>query len=163
MLRACLVLLVGLGAPACNSDDLSGMAGSPGTSTGEPTTTGDLSSSSSSTGAPTTTGGESSSSSGDPTTGEPPPPEQTCRDVLMCVSACALSLDLECFQACAGNLPPEEGVKALELGACIIQGCFGTGACSPETLQDPLCLACIGFGLLSDSTPGCEEQSAACK
>lgn len=163
MLRARLVLLVGLGAAlACNSDDTGAIAGS-STSTGGSTSTGepDSSSSSSSTGIPTTTGGESSST-GDPTTGEPPP-EQTCRDVLMCVSQCALSLDLECFQACAGDLPPEEGMKALALGACIVQGCFGSGACSPETLQDPLCLACIGFGLLSDSSPGCEEQAADCK
>lgn len=161
MLRARLVLFVGLGAAfACNSDD-TGAVVEPSTST----TTGDLGSSgSSSTGVPTTTGESSSSSTGDPTTGDPTTgaPEQTCRDVLMCFSSCALTLDLACFQDCAGNLPPEEGMKALALGSCIVQGCFGSGACSVDTLQDPLCLACIGFGLLSDSTPGCEEQAADC-
>ncbi len=164
MLRARLVLLVGLGAAfACNSDD-TGAVVEPGSSTGD--------SSSSSTGVPTTTGDSSSSSSsstgdpttGDPTTGDPTTgaPEQSCRDVLMCFAGCAVSLDLTCFQDCAGNLPPEEGMKALDLGSCIVQGCFGSGACSVDTLQDPLCLACIGFGLLSSSTPGCEAQGEAC-
>ena len=163
LLRARLVLLVGLGA--CNSDDTGAIT------EGSSTSTGDLGSSTSSTGVPTTTGGESSSSTtglihettGDsttePTTGEP---EQSCRDALMCFSDCALTLDLACFQGCAEGLPPEEGMKALALGSCIVQGCFGTGACSVDTLQDPLCLACIGFGLLSESSPGCEEQGAAC-
>lgn len=159
MLRARLVLLVGLGAVlACNSDDTGAVVeSSSSSSTGEP-------GSSSSTGVPTTTGESSSSSSGDPTTGDPTTgaPEQTCRDVLMCFSSCAVSLDPACFQDCASNLPPEEGMKALALGGCIVQGCFESGACTVDTLQDPLCLACIGIGLLSDSTPGCEEQSAAC-
>ena len=167
LLRARLVLLVGLGGAmiACNSDDTSALT------EGTSTSTGDLGSSTSSTGVPTTTGSESSSTTGDlihettgdsttePTTGEP---EQSCRDVLMCFSSCALTLDLACFQDCAGNLPPEEGMKALALGSCIVQGCFESEACSVDTLQDPLCLACIGFGLLSDSSPGCEEQAADC-
>ena len=165
MLRARLVLLVGFGAAfACNSDDTGAVLEASSTSTGDPGS----SSSSSSTGVPTTTGDGSSSSTtttGDPTTGDPTTgePEQTCRDVLMCFSECALTLDLTCFQGCAGNLPPEEGMKALALGSCIVQGCFGSGACSVDTLQDPLCLACIGFGLLSDSTPGCEDQADDCK
>jgi hypothetical protein len=147
--RARLVLLViglGLGAVglgACNSDDTGAIT------EGSSTSTGDLGSSTSSTGVPTTTGSESSTSTGlihettgdsttEPTTGEP---EQSCRDVLMCFTDCALTLDLACFQGCAEGLPPEEGMKALALGSCIVQGCFGTGACSVETLQDPLCLA----------------------
>lgn len=163
MLRARLVLLVGLGAAlACNSDDTGAAPGS--SSTGEPG-----SSSSGTTLAPTSTGDTSTGSSSttvDPTTGDPttgtPEPEQTCRDVLMCFTECAVSLDPACFQACTGNLPPEEGMKALALGACVVQGCFGSGACTVDTLQDPLCLACIGIGLLSNSTPGCEEQADAC-
>lgn len=163
MLRARLVLLVGLGAAfACNSDDTGAVVEASSTSTGEP-------GSSSSTGVPTTTGGEGSSSTGDPTTSTTTgattelPPEQTCRDVLMCFTDCALTLDLACFQGCAGDLPPEEGMKALALGSCVVQACFESGACSVETLQDPLCLACIGLGLLSDSFKGCEEQGADCQ
>jgi hypothetical protein len=162
MLRARLVLLVGLGAAvACNSDD-TGAVVEPTTgssSTGEP--------GSSSTGTPTSTGDASSSSSsstGDPTTGgsSTGAPEQSCRDVLMCFASCAVSLDPACFQACAGNLPPEEGMKALALGSCVVQTCFMTMACTVDTLQDPLCLACIGLGLISESFEGCEEQGAAC-
>ena len=163
MLRARLVLLVGLGAAfACNSDDTGAVVEASSTSTGEP-------GSSSSTGVPTTTGGESSSSTGDPTTSTTTgattelPPEQTCRDVLMCFTDCALTLDLACFQGCAGDLPPEEGMKALALGSCVVQACFESGACSVDTLQDPLCLACIGLGLLSESFKGCAEQGAACQ
>jgi len=164
MSRARLVLLVGLGAAlACNSDDTGALTEASSTSTGEP------GSSSSSTGVPTTTGGESSSSTGDPTTSTTTgattelPPEQTCRDALTCFQGCAVSLDLACFQSCAEGLPPEEGMKALGLGSCVVQGCFEAGGCSLETLQDPLCLACIGFGLLSESPKGCEEQAEACK
>ena len=163
MLRARLVLLVGLGAAfACNSDDTGAVVEASSTSTGEP-------GSSSSTGVPTTTGGEGSSSTGDPTTSTTTgattelPPEQTCRDVLMCFTDCALTLDLACFQGCAGDLPPEEGMKALALGSCVVQACFESGACSVDTLQDPLCLACIGLGLLSESFKGCEEQGADCQ
>ena len=164
MLRARLVLLVGLGAAfACNSDDTGAVVEASSTSTGGTST---------STGLPTTTGGERSSSTGDPsttttgtTTGATTeaPPEQTCRDVLMCFTDCALTLDLACFQGCAGDLPPEEGMKALALGSCVVQACFESGACSVDTLQDPLCLACIGLGLLSESFKGCEEQGADCQ
>jgi hypothetical protein len=163
MSRARLVLLVCLGAAlACNSDDTGAFVEASSTSTGEP------GSSSSSTGAPTTTTGEGSSSTGEPgttTTGATTelPPEQTCRDALTCFQGCAVSLDPACFQGCAEGLPPEEGMKALGLGACVVQGCFEAGGCSLETLQDPLCLACIGFGLLSDNPKGCEEQAEACK
>ena len=56
-----------------------------------------------------------------------------------------------------------EGMKVLALGSCVVQACFESGACSVDTLQDPLCLACIGLGLLSESFKGCEEQGADCQ
>jgi hypothetical protein len=147
--------LVLCAALACNSDDPFAAEESTGggtTTTGavDPTTSG---ASSTSTGDdPTTTGDESS-------TGAPGP---TCRDILMCVGMCALTLDLQCFQGCADGLDPEEGQKALELGVCIAGACFESGACTPQTLQDPLCLACIGLGVLGNAPPGCEDQADAC-
>jgi hypothetical protein len=162
MLRTRLVLLVGLGgALGCNSDDTgaaptSTSTGDPGSSTtSAPTSTGDTSTGTS-TGTSTTT---VDPTTGDPTTGAP---DQTCSDALMCFTGCAVSLDLACFQACTDNLPPEEGMKALALGACVVQGCFTSEACTVDTLQDPLCLACIGIGLLSKSDPNCKEQADAC-
>jgi len=165
VVSACLILGPGL---ACNSDDL--FLGEGSSSTGEPATT-------TTTGTPTTgpvgststtdattifetTGGESSSTGGDETTETPP--QQTCRDVLMCVGGCALMLDPACFQMCAEGLQPEEAMKAGQLGLCIGQLCFESGACSPDTLMDPACLACIGFGILSPNPPGCEAEAEAC-
>ncbi len=166
---ACLLLGAGL---ACNSDDLfadatgSTSTGEPGT-TGTPTTTG----ASSTTGDPTTgdfttgaaesSSSSSSSSGGDETTEAPP--EQTCRDVLMCVGGCALTLDPACFQMCAQGLPPDEAMKAAQLGLCIGTSCFDSGACAPDTLMDPKCLACIAIGILSPNPPGCEDEAAACE
>jgi hypothetical protein len=161
---ACLLLGAGL---ACNSDDLyfdatsstgTGTTGTTGTA-GTPTTGG-----STSTGEPTTgieTTGGTSTSAGDETTEVPP--EQTCRDVLMCVGECALTLDPACFQMCAEGLAPDEAAKAAQLGLCIGGSCFESGACSPDTLMDPKCLGCIAIGILSPSPPGCEEQAAACQ
>jgi len=165
VVSACLVLGAGL---ACNSDDLflgegsSSSSGEP--ATGAPTTgpvgstsTGDF------TTADFTTGAAESSSTttgSDETTGAPP--EQTCRDVLMCVGECALMLDPACFQMCAAGLQPDEAAKAAALGLCIGQGCFESGTCSPDTLMDPACLACIGFGILSPKPPGCEAEAEAC-
>ena len=157
-LSACLVLGAGL---ACNSDDLllevaststgaSSMA-TLGSTTLDPTTQG-----------PTTQGPTTGDPTpGDPTTGDPPP-QQTCRDVLMCVGKCALTLDPACFQACAEDLPPDEAAKAAALGLCVGQGCFGSGTCSPDTLMDPPCLACIAFGVLDLHPDGCEDQADAC-
>lgn len=45
-----------------------------------------------------------------------------------CFTDCALTLDLACFQGCAGDLPPEEGMKASALGfLCVVQACFESG------------------------------------
>lgn len=171
MLRARLVLLAGLGLGAglaCNSDDPQG--GASQSSTGPGATTGDAT-----TGPPPTTGdattGADTSSSGAPTTGPgesgdettEAPPQQTCRDVLTCVGMCALTLDPACFQMCTEGLSPEEGMKAIALGGCVVQNCFAEGICTPETLQDPGCLACIGLGILTQNPDGCEEQAEACQ
>ena len=166
VVSACLVLGAGL---ACNSDDLfldegsSSSSGEPAT-TGTPTTgsVGSTSTADPTTGDFTTTGaGSSSTSTGSDETTEAPP-EQTCRDVLMCVGECALMLDPACFQMCAAGLQPDEAAKAAALGLCVGQGCFTSGACSPDTLMDPACLACIGFGILSPKPPGCEAEAEAC-
>jgi hypothetical protein len=156
-LSACLLLGAGL---ACNSDDLDFVeAGS--TSTGEPDTTGTPTTGAGSTTTGDFTTGAAESSSGDGTTEAPP--EQTCRDVLMCVGQCALTLDLACFQMCAEGLQPDEAAKAAQLGLCVGSSCFESGACSPDTLMDPKCLGCIFIGILSPNPPGCEEQAAACE
>ena len=63
----------------------------------------------------------------------------------------------------ANGLPPDQAANAIGLGLCIGMGCFESGACSIDTLQDPLCLACIGFGLVNQTAPGCEDQAEACK
>lgn len=166
MQRALLVLSasLALGAGlACNSDDLyavdsSSSTGALASSSGEPTTgepgTGSTSSStdtSSSTG-PAETGDDSTSE----------PPQQTCEEVLMCVGECALTLDPACFQMCAEGLEAEEASKAFDLLLCVGSGCFESEACTPETLQEPLCLACLGFGILNKNPPGCEEEADAC-
>ena len=156
-LSACLLLGAGL---ACNSDDLDFDA--PGsTSTGEPGTTGTPTSTGSTSTGELTTGTTSAESSGGDETETPP--EQTCRDVLMCVGECALTLDIECFQMCAEGLPADEAANAAQLGLCVGGSCFGSGACSPDTLMDPKCLGCIFIGILSPNPPGCEEQAAACE
>ena len=167
VVSACLVLGAGL---ACNSDDLFLDEGS-SSSTGEPATTGtpttgpvgSTSTADPTTGDFTTTGAGSSSttSTGSDETTEVPP-EQTCRDVLMCVGECALMLDPACFQMCAAGLQPDEAAKAAALGLCVGQGCFASGTCSPDTLMDPACLACIGFGILTPKPPGCEAEAEAC-
>ena len=152
VVSACLILGPGL---ACNSDDL--FLGEGSSSTGEPATT-------TTTGTPTT-GPVGSTSTTDATTifeTTETPPQQTCRDVLMCVGGCALMLDPACFQLCAEGLQPEEAMKAGQLGLCIGQLCFESGACSPDALMDPACLACIGFGILSPNPPGCEAEAEAC-
>lgn len=171
MLRARIALSVGLwlaAGLACNSDDPGGAADA--SSTGpQPTTGADPTTSTgagTSTGAPTTgtgtsTGVATTATTGEETTGGPP--EQTCRDVLTCVSKCALTLDPACFQMCTEGLSPEEGMKAIALGGCIAQGCFMSGACSLDTLQDPLCLACIGLGILGKNPEGCEAEADACQ
>ncbi len=157
VLSACLVPGAGL---ACSSDDLnfggSTSTGAPDSSTGVPTTGEPETGSSSTTGEASTGPGSSS----DETTEAPP--EQTCEDVLMCVGQCALTLDPACFQMCAEGLQPGEAMKAIELALCVGMGCFESEACTPETLQDPLCLACIGFGILNKNPPGCERQAEAC-
>lgn len=164
VVSACLILGAGL---ACNSDDLflgegSSSTGEPATGTTGTPTTGPVGSTTtdSTTGFETTGGESSSTTSGDETTEAPP--EQTCRDVLMCVGGCALMLDPACFQMCAEGLQPDEAMKAAQLGLCVGQLCFESGACSPDTLMDPACLACIGFGILSPNPPGCEAEAEAC-
>ena len=162
VLSASLVLGAGL---ACNSDDLyavegSSSTGAAATSSGEPTT-GEpgTSSTSSSSDASSSTG---PADTGDAATSEPPPPQQTCEEVLMCVGECALTLDPACFQMCAEGLEAEEASKAFDLLLCVGSGCFESEACTPETLQEPLCLACLGFGILNKNPPGCEEEADAC-
>lgn len=153
-------LVVSLGLLACNSDVLLDSAGP--TSTGEPEST------SSSTGVPTTgepgtsTTGATSTTGGDSTTGEPPPPEKTCEDFLDCLGPCALSADPECIVGCGEGLAPDELLKVGQLVACVGGGCFESGACTPDTLQDPICLACLGLGLLNPNPPGCEAEADAC-
>jgi hypothetical protein len=130
------------------------------------------SSSSSETTAVPTTGAPdpSTSSSGDPTTGEPPvdttgelPPETTCGDLIDCLPKCLMDPDIAgCLGMCTQGLPPEEAMNAIALGLCIGQGCFESGACSLDTIQDPICIACLGFGLISKKPAGCEDQADAC-
>lgn len=143
-------------ALACNSDatfdvDLSTSTGAEttGTSTGTTAipTTGDI-----------TTGDGTSSSS---TTGEPPP-ETSCDEFFACLGPCALSADLMCIFDCAQGLPPDEAMKVGGLLVCVGQICFESGACTQDTLQDPICLACIAFGLMNPKPPGCEDEAAAC-
>lgn len=151
-----LSVVLGLSVPACNSDDLFGV--DPSTSTGETTGT-----STGTTAAPTSTGidptstGDVSSSS----TGEPPP-ETTCDEFLGCLGPCALSADIECIIGCTEGLPPDEAAKVGQLVVCLGMACFESGACTPETLQEPLCLACIAFGLMNPNPPGCEAEADAC-
>lgn len=156
MPRGALLALV-LGLAACTSDDLRGADSA--SSTGPEST----SSSSSSTGEPTTTGSSSSSgsSSGSSSTGAPPA-DTTCDEFLQCLGPCALNFDLQCILDCADGLPPDEAAKVGQLIGCVGLGCFESGACTPETLQDPLCLACLGLGLLNPNPPGCEAEADAC-
>jgi hypothetical protein len=159
MVRGATLLFLGL--LACNSDALydsaepesTGEPASTGGSTGTPTT-GEPGSTGTSTGADTSTGGGS--------TGEPPPPEKTCEDFLNCIGPCALTMDPMCFADCADGLSPEALPQLAGLGICVGGGCFESGACSLQTLQDPACLLCLGLGLLNPNPPGCEEQAAAC-
>jgi hypothetical protein len=158
VLPATLALCLG----ACTSDDLAAAE-----------TTSSSSSSSETTAVPTTgTPDLTTSSTGDPTTGAAttssstgePPPDTTCSDVLDCLPNCLMDSDpAGCLGMCADGLPPDEAMNAIGLALCIGQGCFESGACSLETLQDPLCLACIGFGLINQTAPGCEDQADACK
>lgn len=156
-LAACFV------AGACTSDDLFAAEASTSSSSSETTAT-------PTTGAPD----PSTSSSGDPSTSEPgssssastgePPPEKTCSDVLDCLPMCLADPDLAgCLGMCANGLPPDQAANAIGLALCIGMGCFESGACTVDTLQDPLCLACIGFGLVNQTAPGCEDQAEACK
>jgi len=159
-LVACLVVC--LVASACTSDDLfadastSSSSSSSSETTATPTT-GAPDPSTSSSGDPSTSEGSEGSSS----TGEPPP---TCSDVLECLPMCLADPDpAGCLGMCANGLPPDQAANAIGLGLCIGMGCFESGACSIDTLQDPLCLACIGFGLVNQTAPGCEDQAEACK
>lgn len=162
-LRLALPASLALGLAACTSDDLFAAA-----STGSSSS----SSSSETTAAPTTGAPDpSTSSSGDPTTGEPPvittgepPPETTCGDLIDCLPKCLMDPDIAgCLGMCTQGLPPEEAMNAIALGLCIGQGCFEAGACSLETIQDPACIACLGFGLISKKPPGCEDEAEACQ
>lgn len=159
VLSATLALCLG----ACTSDDLSAA---------ETTSSGSSSSSSETTAVPTTGPDLTTSSTGDPSTGDPtsssstgePPPDTTCSDVLDCLPNCLMDSDpAGCLAMCADGLPADEAMNAIGLALCIGQGCFESGACSLDTLQDPLCLACIGFGLVNQTAPGCEDQAKACK
>ncbi|MDC0719407.1 hypothetical protein [Nannocystis bainbridge] len=161
--RASLLALVACIGAACNSDDLLGGADLPATTststttttTGEPPTTGELTTTTT-----TTTGGDTTTGASSTTLAPEPPP--TCDELLDCVLPCALGLDLECAQACADGLSPEEAGKAFELALCVGQACFETEACTTENLMDPVCLACIGFLLMDDSPAGCEAEAEAC-
>lgn len=150
-----LVLVVGL--QACTSDDPAG-ADTASSSTGG--TTGG--SSSSTTAEPTTsTTDASSSTTGGSSTGELPP-DTSCGEFLQCLGPCALSFDVQCILDCSQGLPPDEAAKVAQLIGCVGLGCFDSGACALDTLQDPLCLACLGLGLLNPNTPGCEAEADAC-
>lgn len=162
-LRPVLSATLALSLGACTSDDLVA-AGS--------TTSGSSSSSSDTTAVPTTGAPDlSTSSSGDPSTDEPtttattgePPPETTCGDLIDCLPGCLMDPDpVTCLGMCTQGLPPDQAMNAIALGLCIGQGCFESGACSLDMIQDPICLACIGFGLVSKNPPGCEDQADAC-
>lgn len=153
-------MLMFLGLSACNSDALYDSAAPESTgeastgSTGEVVTTGE----------PASTGSTGAASTGAESTGEPPPEEKSCEDFLACIPPCALSMDPMCFADCADGLSPDALPQLGQLGLCVGSGCFESGACelSLESLQDPLCLACIGLGLLNPNPPGCEEQADAC-
>ncbi len=152
----------GCGSLACVSDDL-GALGVVATSTGEATTTTGLTTmvEPETTMVPTTTDVSTSTSTttDDPTTGADPP---TCREVLDCLPGCLTNMDPACFQMCTEDLPPDAAIDLALLGLCIGGSCFESGACSFETLQDPLCLACIGFQLLAPVPKGCEDEAMAC-
>ncbi len=163
-LRPVLSATLALSLGACTSDDLFA-AGS--------TSSGSSSSSSDTTAVPTTGAPDlSTSSTGDPTTGAPtttsettgePPPETTCGDLIDCLPGCLMDPDpVTCLGMCTQGLPPDQAMNAIALGLCIGQGCFESGACSLDMIQDPICLACIGFGLVSKNPPGCEDQADAC-
>lgn len=162
-LRPVLSATLALSLGACTSDDLLA-AGS--------TSSGSSSSSSDTTAVPTTGAPDlSTSSTGDPSTGEPtttattgePPPETTCGDLIDCLPGCLMDPDpVTCLGMCTQGLPPDQAMNAIALGLCIGQGCFESGACSLDMIQDPICLACIGFGLVSKNPPGCEDQADAC-
>lgn len=148
-----LLLLPGL---ACNSDDLFGAE--PATTTGDETTgTSTGTTAEPTTGEPTTTGDLTTGTS----TGEPPP-DTSCDEFLACLGPCALSADVMCILGCTEGLPPDEAMKVGDLLVCIGQGCFESGACTQDTLQDPICLACLAFGLMNKHPPGCEDQADAC-
>lgn len=158
VLSATLALCLG----ACTSDDLNFADATSSSSSSSDTTavptTGVPDPTTSSSGDPTT--GEPDPTTGDPTTGEPPP---TCGELLECLPGCLMDPDpAGCLGMCTEGLQPEQAADAIALGLCIGQGCFESGACSLETIMDPLCLACIGFGLISENPPGCEAQSDAC-
>jgi hypothetical protein len=160
-----VVLALGVCA-ACNSDDpifdsQSSSSDPPATTTTGPVPTTTGSSSTTSDDTTSSSSSSSSSSSGDGETTEAPP-EKTCRDVLECVGMCAIMFDLACFQMCAEGVPPEEGAEALALGGCILQSCFTSGKCSPDTLMDIACLGCIGLGFLGGTPDGCEAEAEAC-
>lgn len=146
-----------LSAVACNSD--ASLDLDPTTSTGDETT----GTSTGTTAVPTT--GEVTTTTGvDETTGTTaaPPPDTSCDEFLACLGPCALSADIMCILGCTEGLPPDEAAKVGQLLVCVGQVCFDSGACSPDTLQDPICLACIAFGLMNKHPPGCEEQADAC-
>jgi hypothetical protein len=162
MSRGATSALVFLGLFACNSDALFDSAAPE--STGEPGSTGSTGEVVTTTGEDASTGSTGAGSTGAGSTGEPPPEEKTCEDFLNCIPPCALSMDPMCFADCAEGLSPDALPQLGQLGLCVGGGCFESGACelSLESLQDPLCLACIGLGLLNPNPPGCEEQADAC-
>lgn len=162
-LRLVFPASLALGLAACTSDDLFSAA-----STGSSSS----SSSSETTAVPTTDLPDpSTSSSGDPTTGEPPvittgdpPPETTCGDLIDCLPKCLMDPDIAgCLGMCTQGLEPEAAMNAIALGVCIGTGCFESGACTLETIQETACIACLGFGLLSPKPPGCEDEAEACQ
>lgn len=152
-----LLLLPGLvhGGLACNSDDLFGVQ--PGTTTGDETT----GTSTGTTAVPTTGEATSTGEVASTSTGEPPP-DTSCDEFLACLGPCALAADVMCIIGCTEGLPPDEAAKVGELLVCIGQTCFESGACTQDTLQDPICLACIAFGLMNQHPPGCEAEADAC-
>jgi hypothetical protein len=105
-------------------------------------------------------------------TGEVPPPKDTCRDGISCVLNCAIKLDpmdpqqdYSCFTVCLDLLTTEELYKLVQLIECVSGYCIDSGACTNEPGGDNSgCQDCLTVSLLAEDPPvaGCETQAMTC-
>ena len=104
-------------------------------------------------------------------TGEPPIPEDTCRDGISCVINCAVKLDpmdpqqdYSCFTVCLDLLTTEELYKLVKLIECVSGFCVDSGACSNEPGGDNSgCQDCLLPSLIADPPVlGCEVPAMTC-